>query len=62
LLDDKAVLRRLWLVPLQDLLSFITWIGGFTGREISWRNERYRLLAGGRFTLVSPRGIYSASE
>ncbi|MGH9799119.1 MAG: ceramide glucosyltransferase, partial [Blastocatellia bacterium] len=56
LLEDRAWLRWFWLVPLQDLLSFATWLGGFLGREIVWRNERYQLLAGGRFVPVVPRG------
>jgi ceramide glucosyltransferase len=43
------------MIPLQDMLSFATWIGGFVGREIIWRNERYRLLEGGRFEPVIPR-------
>ncbi|HKQ72760.1 MAG TPA: bacteriohopanetetrol glucosamine biosynthesis glycosyltransferase HpnI [Blastocatellia bacterium] len=55
LLDDRDTPRRFWLIPLQDLLSFATWIGGFAGREIVWRNERYRLLEGGRFEPVIPR-------
>jgi len=55
LLNDRAALRRFWLIPLQDLLSLATWVGGFLGREIIWRNERYRLLKGGRFAPVIPR-------
>ena len=56
LLDDRETLRRFWLIPLQDMLSFATWIGGFVGREVVWRNERYRLLDGGRCEPVIPRG------
>ncbi len=55
LLRDHSALRRFWLIPMQDLLSFAAWIGGFLGREIVWRNERYRLLEGGRFAPVVPR-------
>jgi ceramide glucosyltransferase len=55
LLDDREALRRFWLIPLQDILSFATWIGGFVGREVVWRNERYHLLEGGRFEPVIPR-------
>jgi ceramide glucosyltransferase len=55
LLDDHEALRRFWLIPLQDALSFGAWIGGFAGREIIWRNERYRLLEGGKFEPVIPR-------
>jgi ceramide glucosyltransferase len=55
LLDDRDAPRRFWLIPLQDLFSFAAWIGGLAGREIVWRNERYRLLGGGRFMPVIPR-------
>jgi ceramide glucosyltransferase len=55
LLDDRQALRWFWLIPLQDLLSLATWVGGFLGREIIWRNERYRLLKGGRFAPITPR-------
>ncbi len=55
LLGDRVALRRFWLIPLQDLLSLATWVGGFIGREIVWRNERYHLLEGGRFAPVIPR-------
>ena len=56
LLEDRTVLRRLGLIPLQDLLSFVTWVGGFLGRDIVWRNQRYRLLEGGRFCRLSGIG------
>jgi ceramide glucosyltransferase len=56
LLDDREALWRFWLIPFQDMLSFATWVGGFVGREIVWRNERYRLLEGGRCEPVIPRG------
>ncbi len=49
LLNDSSIVRQLWLVPLQDVLSFATWTGGFLGREITWRGIRYQLLSQGRF-------------
>lgn len=55
LLEDSQVVKRFWMVPVQDVLSFISWLGGFTGKEIVWRGERYRLLRDGRFALVSNR-------
>src|SRR5262249_42958924 len=51
LLEDREAPRQLMLIPIQDILSFASWVGGFLGREIIWRNERYRLLEGGRFVL-----------
>jgi ceramide glucosyltransferase len=55
LLDDHEAIRRFGMIPLQDALSLGAWIGGFVGREIIWRNERYRLLEGGKFEPVIPR-------
>lgn len=55
LLKAQGLLRGFWMIPLQDVISFASWLGGFTGREIVWRGERYRLLRDGRFTLVSDR-------
>ena len=55
LMGDSGALKNAYLIPLQDLLSAASWIGGFVGREVIWRNERYRLLQGGRFEPVVPR-------
>jgi ceramide glucosyltransferase len=55
LLNDLKSIGLFWLIPLQDLLSFVTWLGGFLGKEIVWRNERYRLLKGGKFAPLAHR-------
>ncbi len=44
--------QRSWLIPVQDLLSFIFWIAGFFGNTIIWRGKKYYLQADGRFVLV----------
>jgi ceramide glucosyltransferase len=49
---DRESLRYCWLYPLRDLMGFIVWCGSFTGREIVWRNERYRLVADGKMIRV----------
>jgi ceramide glucosyltransferase len=49
---DRESLRLCWLYPLRDLMGFIVWCGSFTGREIVWRNERYRLVADGKMVRV----------
>jgi ceramide glucosyltransferase len=42
-----------WLVlPIEDVLGFCFWIGGFFGNTISWRGRRYRLYRDGRFELI----------
>lgn len=45
---DRNSALYCWLYPLRDLLGFILWCGSFSGSEIVWRGERYRLVSGGR--------------
>lgn len=51
-LDDRLTAERWWLVPLQDLTSFVLWLAGFFGNTILWRGRKYHLLRDGRFRLV----------
>lgn len=62
LMGDANALRHSFLIPLQDLVSATSWIGGLVGREVIWRNERYRLLQGGRFEPVVPRAQVRAAR
>jgi ceramide glucosyltransferase len=50
-LHDPVTARRCWLVPLQDLLSFVVWLAGFFGNTIAWRGRQYHLHPDGTFTL-----------
>ena len=49
MLRDRLTRRYWWLVPVQDIASFLVWIGGFFGNTILWRGRRYYLLPDGRF-------------
>ncbi len=51
-LRDPLTRRLWWLVPLQDVASFLVWIGGFFGNTILWRGRRYYVLPDGRFEPV----------
>jgi ceramide glucosyltransferase len=51
-LQDRLVFRCWWLLPIQDIASLLTWIGGFLGNRIVWRGRKYDLLPDGRFELV----------
>jgi ceramide glucosyltransferase len=48
-LHDRLTARLFFLVPVQDVLSFVFWVAGFFGNTITWRGRRYLLLADGRF-------------
>jgi ceramide glucosyltransferase len=52
-LRDRESLKFCWLYPLRDLMGFIVWCASFTGREIVWRNQRYRLMPGGKMVRVN---------
>ncbi len=52
-LSEKLSLPGWLLIPLQDVLSFIFWLAGFSGNHIDWRGRRYRLHRDGTFELVS---------
>jgi hypothetical protein len=47
-LKDGIFPRRLWLLPLRDLLAFVTWALSFLGSRVRWRGHIYRLSADGR--------------
>jgi ceramide glucosyltransferase len=49
LLRDSAMLRRWWLVPIEELLTFVFWIAGFFGNTVTWRGHRYVLNRDGTF-------------
>ena len=40
-LRDRLTWRFWWLLPVQDTLSFLVWIGGFFGKTILWRGHQY---------------------
>jgi ceramide glucosyltransferase len=51
-LRDPVGRRYWWLVPLQDVVSFLVWCAGFFGNTILWRGRKYWLLRDGRFEPV----------
>ena len=50
---DQASLKQWWLLPVQDLLGFVVWMGGFAGNTIVWRERKCTLLPDGRLQVNS---------
>jgi ceramide glucosyltransferase len=45
-LRDRNALRSLWLLPIRDFVGVLVWIGGWVGRGIVWRGEKFLLERG----------------
>jgi ceramide glucosyltransferase len=48
ILRAPVTFKQWLLLPLQDLLGFMVWIGGFLGSTIVWRERRCIILSDGR--------------
>ena len=54
ILEDRGLLRQLWLLPVRDLVAFGVWIASFAGHTVTWRGDRF-VLKKGRLTPIAPR-------
>jgi ceramide glucosyltransferase len=52
-LRDPVTQRQWWLLPVQDLLGFLVWIGGFGGDTVVWRDRKCTLMRDGRLHVNS---------
>ncbi len=48
ILKDPAMRKQWWLLPIQDILGFCVWMGGFLGDTIIWRDRKCTVLRDGR--------------
>lgn len=44
--------RKLWMLPLRDALSFAVFVASWFGRRVVWREERLAVAPSGRMTVV----------
>lgn len=54
-LKDPAARKFLWLVPVQDIISFAVWCACFFGNVLEWRGEYFRLTREGKLIPLSLR-------
>ena len=45
-LEDRQLLRQLWLLPIRDLAAVAIWIASFLGDSVTWRGDRFELKHG----------------
>src|SRR5260370_41012259 len=45
---DPLFRKQCWLLPLQDALGFLVWIGGFLGDTVVWRDRKCTVQRDGR--------------
>jgi ceramide glucosyltransferase len=53
-LHDPVLRRRIWLLPLRDLLAFFVWLASFGMNRIEWRGNSFTLEKG-RMIPAAPR-------
>jgi ceramide glucosyltransferase len=52
-LRDPVTQKQWWLLPFQDAIGFLVWIGGFVGDTIVWRDRKCTVLRDGRLHVNS---------
>ena len=45
-LEDRRLLRQLWLLPIRDLIAVAVWVASFAGHTVTWRGDRFELNKG----------------
>ena len=54
-LKDRAARKYLWLVPVADLVGFVSWCYSLIGNTVDWRGQRFRLTPLGKLVPVPVR-------
>jgi ceramide glucosyltransferase len=51
ILNDPLIARWWWLLPVEDISSFVTWVLGFFGKTITWRGRKLVVARDGSFEM-----------
>lgn len=54
IVQDRGVLKHLWLLPLRDLVAFCVWFASFANNKVHWRGEVF-ILENGRIRPAHPQ-------
>ena len=52
-LQDRQLVKHLWLLPLHDVVRVAVWVASFAGHTVTWRGDRFHL-KNGRLTRIAP--------
>ncbi len=55
ILEDPLMARYWWLLPVEDIASFATWVLGFFGKTITWRGRKLVVQRDGSVTSSVPQ-------
>jgi ceramide glucosyltransferase len=61
-LKQPGVLKKLWLLPLWDLLATCIWLTSFTRNSIRWRDGYYYIRGNGELVPVDPAAAMRAEK
>lgn len=56
-LGDRLMRKNLWLLPLRDLLGLLIWGLGQAGKTVTWREQVFKLTAGGKMVLLAKKSL-----
>ena len=46
ILQDRQVLKSVWLIPLRDLIAVAVWVASLAGHTVTWRGDNFHLKDG----------------
>jgi ceramide glucosyltransferase len=49
--------KKLWLLPLRDILAFAVFVGSFCGRSVLWRGQQLRVGSSGRISVEGDKPV-----
>jgi ceramide glucosyltransferase len=52
-LNGRRSIHSWWLALVKDFLQVAIWALAFTGRQVSWRGEQYRVESGGKLVKLA---------
>ena len=62
MVQDRAVIKNLWLLPLRDMVAFAVWFASYADHTVQWRGEVFILENGKIRPARSEKKILTSDE